>query len=251
MTTSQQKVGDDGSRPDHKHVVVLGAGLAGLSCAYELTKGGHTVTVLEREPHIGGMASSFVEDDPEYWCYDFGPHRFHTTDETLKDHIKEILDENWVPAKRLSRIVLYGKFFDYPLKAGNVLRNLPKRILVKAFLDYFWVRFKDRTGITKYRDDNFETWVERRFGRTLYRIFFGMYTEKAWGMPPNTISADWASQRITLLNLADTVKQAVFKPKNVPRTLVTDFVYPEYGGIGEIARGYEKKICELGSTVLA
>jgi protoporphyrinogen oxidase len=236
-----------------KHVVILGGGLAGLSCGYELVKAGHKVTILEREEHIGGMASSFVEDGPEYWCYDFGPHRFHTKDKELKDHIKEILDGNYVQAKRLSRIVLFGKFFDYPLKAGNVIRNLPPLLLMKSFLDYAWVRFKDVTGITKYDESNFEGWVTKRFGGTLYRIFFGQYTEKAWNMPPRLISSDWASQRITLLNLWDTVKKTLSKPSSEdgPRTLVTDFFYPEYGGIGEIARGYAKKIREAGSIVLA
>jgi len=123
--------GRPGKGPNSEHVVILGAGLAGLSCAHELVKGGHTVTVLEREEQVGGMATSFVvtrdDEDGEYWCYDFGPHRFHTTDAELKDHIKEILGENWVPAKRMSRIYLKGRFFDYPLKASNVVRSMPDR----------------------------------------------------------------------------------------------------------------------------
>ena len=86
-----------------QHVVILGGGLAGLSCAYELTKAGVQVTVLEREEQVGGMAASFVEDGDEYWSHDFGPHRFHTLDGALKDHVKEILGGNYVPAKRLSR----------------------------------------------------------------------------------------------------------------------------------------------------
>ena len=234
-----------------KHVVILGAGLAGLACAYELAKAGERVTVLEREEHVGGMASSFIEEGVESWSYDFGPHRFHTRDEELKAHVREVLNGNCRDAKRLSRIVLFNRFFDYPLKAGNVLRNLPTRLLVQAFLDYAWVRFKDVTRLERFQDDNFETWVTRRFGRTLYRLFFGQYTEKAWGMPPSRISADWASQRISLLSLADTVKKTLFRPRDVPRTLVTDFIYPDHGGIGELARGYTRAIRELGGTVLA
>src|SRR5262245_62175236 len=200
-----------------KHVVILGGGLAGLSCGFELSRVGHKVTVLEREPHVGGMASSFVEEGDEYWSYDFGPHRFHSRDDNLLDHVKDILGDNLVTAKRLSRIVLFNKFFDYPLVAKNVVKNMPRKLLLKAFFDYFTVRVQDTLGICKWSDDNFEGWVTRRFGHTLYRVFFGQYTEKAWGMPPSKISADWASQRISLLSLWDTVKKTLFpSKKNVP-----------------------------------
>ncbi|MCA8944355.1 MAG: FAD-dependent oxidoreductase [Planctomycetes bacterium] len=231
-----------------KHVVILGGGLAGLSCGYELVKRGHRVTVLEREPHVGGMASSFVEDGDEYWTHDFGPHRFHSQDKNLIEHVREIIGEdNIVTAQRLSRIVMFGKLIDYPLVASNVFKSMPKHLLVKALLDYMWVRFLDKTGLRKFSDLDFESWTTRRFGKTLYRIFFGQYTEKAWGMPPSQISADWASQRITLLNLTDTIKKTLFRPKagDTPRTLVTSFIYPKYGGIGELARGYARKIEEI------
>ncbi|HEX2015251.1 MAG TPA: FAD-dependent oxidoreductase [Solirubrobacteraceae bacterium] len=236
-----------------EHVVVLGGGLAGLSCAYELARSGVTVTVIEREQHAGGMASSFVQDDgSEHWSYDFGPHRFHTTDPELIEHVRHVLGDNYLAAQRLSRIVLFNKFFDYPLRASNVLRHLPPRVLVRAFLDYFWVRFTERTGITHHSDDNFEGWVTKRFGRTLYDLFFGTYTGKAWKMAPNQISGDWAHQRISLLSLGDAVKKSLFRPvkNDAPRGLVTEFLYPRSGGIGEIARGYVRHIEDMGGTVI-
>jgi protoporphyrinogen oxidase len=233
-----------------KQAVVLGGGLAGLACAYELAAAGVEVTVLEREEHPGGMAASFVEDGPEYWSYDFGPHRFHTTEPELIEHVRGILGDNHLKARRLSRILLFGKFFDYPLQAGNVLRNLPKRVLIRSFLDYFWVRFTELTRLSHHSDDNFEGWVTKRFGRTLYDLFFGRYTGKAWKMPPERISGDWASQRISLLSLADTVRKTLFRPRNAPRTLVSEFLYPERGGIGEIARGYVHRLEEMGATVV-
>jgi protoporphyrinogen oxidase len=232
-------------------VVVLGGGLAGLACAYELAKAGAEVTVIEREQHAGGMASSFIEQtEDEYWSYDFGPHRFHTTDESLIAHVKEILDGNHRQAERLSRIVLFGKFFDYPLQTGNVLRNLPPLVLVKAFLDYFWVRFTERVGLSHHSDENFQGWVTKRFGRTLYDLFFGRYTGKTWKMPPSEISGDWASQRISLLSLTDTVKKTLFHGGETPRTLVRSFIYPKRGGIGEIARGYVRELEAMGATVI-
>jgi protoporphyrinogen oxidase len=210
-----------------QRVAVLGGGLAGLACAYELAKAGAEVTVLEREPQLGGMACSFIDtSDGEYWSYDFGPHRFHTQDEQLIAHVREILAGNHQQAQRLSRIVLFDRFFDYPLQTGNVLRNLPPLVLVRAFLDYFSVRFTERTGLTHHSDDNFEGWVVKRFGRTLYDLFFGRYTGKTWKMAPDQISGDWASQRISQLSLGDAVRKTLFRPRNAPRGLVTNFIYP-------------------------
>lgn len=234
-----------------QRAVVLGAGLAGLSCAYELARGGVEVTVIEREPQVGGMAASFrFEQDGEEWSYDFGPHRFHTYDPELIAHVREILGENHVMAQRLSRILLFGRFFDYPLRAGNVLRGLPPRVLVRSFLDYFWVRFTERVGLSHLSDENFEGWVVKRFGRTLYELFFGRYTGKTWKMPPEEISGDWASQRISQLSLGDTVKKTLLRPRNAPRSLVTEFIYPREGGIGEIARGYAREIEARGGTII-
>jgi protoporphyrinogen oxidase len=234
-----------------RRVVVLGGGLAGLACAYELAVAGADVVVVEREPHPGGMASSFPEEsDGESWSYDFGPHRFHTDDPELIAHVKRILDGNHLTAHRMSRILLFGRFFDYPLQAGNVLRNLPPRVLVKSFLDYFWVRFTERIGLSHHSDENFEGWVVKRFGRTLYDLFFGRYTGKAWKMAPEKISGDWASQRISLLSLGHAVKKALVRGGPTPRTLVGEFLYPARGGIGEIARGYMRELERLGATVI-
>lgn len=226
------------------NVVILGAGLAGLSCGYELAKAGHKVTILEREPWAGGMASS--HEVGGYWL-DHGPHRFHSYNKELVQHIYEVLDDRVLVRDRLSRIYMRGRFFNYPLKLGNVLRNMPPHIMVKAFWDYFWIRLRDR--ISPIPDDCFKNWVLKRFGRTLADMFFVTYTEKAWKMPSTEISADWASQRITLLNLWDTVKKTVFKPKNTPRTLVSEFWYPSEGGIGEICRSYERKIRGFGGDI--
>ena len=243
-----------------KHVVILGGGLAGLSCGYEMAKAGLKVTILEREPVVGGMANSFEEGDvqtagqpgTDYWCYDYGPHRFHTGEQELIRHVDEILGENKVPAKRLSRIFMNGRFYNYPLNAGNILKNMSKFRILRILLDYGWTRFCDICRLRKYDDSNFKVWVEKRFGRTLAQMFFVEYTEKAWGIPATEISADWASQRITLLNLRDTIIKTLFKPgkKNTPRTLVTDFKYPRVGGIGELARGYRRRIEEMGGRVL-
>jgi protoporphyrinogen oxidase len=115
-------------------------------------------------------------------------------------------------------------------------------------MDYVGMRVQLR--FRKIPDDSFENYVRKRFGNTLYRVFFGTYTEKTWQIPPSQISPDWAGQRITLLNLWDVVKKTLLRPRNVPRTYVSRFHYPVRGGIGAISQGYRRILEENGSVVL-
>jgi protoporphyrinogen oxidase len=226
-------------------VHVLGGGLAGMSCAADLAKSGTAVRVLEAQAQVGGLAQSFAIDG--FVC-DLGPHRFHSNLAAINDHAKGALDGNVHDRIRMSRIFLFKRFFYYPLRAGNVLLNLPKLVLVRAFLDYWamWVRQRFKP----LPDDSFENYVRKRFGNTLYKTFFGTYTEKAWQIPPSQISPDWASQRITLLNLWDVVKKTLTSPKDVPRTYVSKFIYPRRHGIGSIAKGYQAIVEKHGSSVV-
>lgn len=226
-------------------VLVLGAGLAGLSAAYELAGRGHRVRVVEASNEVGGMASSWRVGP--YWL-DHGPHRFHSRDARLVDHVYEVLDGDVVRRQRRSRIHLRGRYFDYPLKFGNVARNLPRGLLARAAWDYVAARASERLRPTG--DDDFERWVVKRFGRTLYELFFGTYTEKTWGIPCSRISADWAAQRIAQRSLPDVVRTTLRPPKDGSvRSLVDEFHYPATGGIGELSRRYARKIEDRGGAV--
>lgn len=229
----------------HRYTII-GAGLAGLSTGYNLVQGKQTVSLLEKENYVGGLAASFTENG---YTYDLGPHRFHTRNKRVHAQVELMLGENAHWRNRLSRIFMLGKFFDYPLRATNVLRNLPPWLLIRSFFDYIVVRIQDR--MNPIPDDCFQNWVLKRFGKTLYRLFFGTYTEKAWGMPCTQISADWAAQRITLLNLTDTVKKTLFRPKNEPRTLVSKFIYPREGGVGCVSRRYAEEILKAPGNAIA
>jgi protoporphyrinogen oxidase len=227
------------------HVVVLGAGLAGLAAAYELSRAGVRVTVLEQEPFTGGMAHSWRVGP--YWL-DHGPHRFWSRDEELVQHVTGVLDGDVVVRDRRSRIHLFGRWFDYPLRASNVVRNLPPRVLARALFDYGAARVRERIAPTP--DADFESWVVKRFGRTLYETFFGTYTQKTWGMPCDRISSDWASQRISQADLWDTIKKTLCPPRdNGVRSLASEFLYPRKGGIGEIGRKYALKSRAAGATI--
>jgi protoporphyrinogen oxidase len=226
---------------------VLGAGLAGLSCAWRLASSGIRVVVLEKEAVVGGCARSFDWKDMVHDC---GPHRWHSKNPELVAHLETLMAGNLTTLERLSRIFLYKRYFNYPLETGNVVRNLPPWVLVRAFVDYFAIRIRNR--IRPIPDDNFENWTRKRFGNTVYKIFFGTYTEKAWGMSASQISADWASQRISMPNLLDAARRTLlhrYEGEPTPEE-VKSFWYPKHGGIGEISNRYRAEIERLGGEIL-
>ncbi|MDQ6747148.1 MAG: FAD-dependent oxidoreductase, partial [Candidatus Dormibacteraeota bacterium] len=146
-------------------VVVIGAGPAGLTAAYQLVKRDVPVTVLEGDAMVGGISRTA---EREGWRFDIGGHRFFTKVPEVEALWHEILpDEDFMLRPRMSRIYYQGKLFDYPLKASNALRNLGVVEAARCMLSYAWARVRPPKNQT-----NFEGWVAARFGWRLYRIFF-------------------------------------------------------------------------------
>ncbi len=207
-------------------ICIIGAGPAGLTAAYELSKKGHHVTVLEADAHYVGGISRTVQKNG--YCVDIGGHRFFSKSQEITALWQEILGDDLLTRKRKSRIYYRGKFYPYPLSLFTTLRNLGVVQSSLCVLSYFKaVCFPVRQPTT------FEEWVSNRFGKKLFRIFFKTYTEKVWGMPCNQISADWAAQRIHGLSLFSAIKNAVvatlgLRKANI-KTLIEAFAYPRKG----------------------
>ena len=216
MFESDARPGDD--------VVIIGAGPAGLTAAYQLSKRGRRATVLEGDDVVGGISRTVERNG---WRFDIGGHRFFTKVKPVEDFWHEILpDEDFMLRPRKSRIFYQGKFYDYPLKALNALTNLGIIESLRCVLSYLWTRLnppKDQT--------NFEGWVAARFGWRLYRHFFQTYTEKVWGHPGSEMQADWAAQRIKNLSLFSAVVNAVLPKRNQKdiTSLIEEFQYPKLG----------------------
>jgi protoporphyrinogen oxidase len=205
-------------------VVIIGAGPAGLTAAYELNKHGKQPVILESDTVVGGISRTVERDG---WRFDIGGHRFFTKVQPVEDFWHEILpDEDFMLRPRKSRIYYQGKFYDYPLKASNALGNLGVIEAFRCVLSYLWVRVhppKDQ--------NNFEGWVAARFGWRLYRHFFKTYTEKVWGHPGSEMQADWAAQRIKNLTMASAIINALMPKHNQKdiTSLIEEFQYPKLG----------------------
>jgi protoporphyrinogen oxidase len=201
-------------------VVIVGAGPAGLTAAYELSKKGISSVTLEKADKVGGIARTEVYKG---YRFDIGGHRFFTKVEPVQQFWQEILDSEFIKVPRLSRIFYRGRFFNYPLDVFNTLFNLGIRESLAILLSYIKTKLSPLP-----EEQTFEQWVINRFGERLYKTFFKTYTEKVWGIPCTQIQADWAAQRIKGLSLTTAVMNALFG-SNDTKTLIKEFDYPILG----------------------
>ncbi len=212
--------------PKPLHTVIVGAGPAGLTAAYELSKAGLPSVVLEKDEVVGGISRTV---NYKGYHFDIGGHRFFTKVKAVDEMWHEVLaNGQFLRRSRLSRIYYNKKFFYYPLRATNALLGLGIWNSALIFLSYLRAQvFPER------REDTFDQWISNRFGKRLYRIFFKTYTEKVWGIPCDQIMAEWAAQRIKGLSLLAAVKSALIQKQqskgDVIKTLIDAFDYPKLG----------------------
>jgi protoporphyrinogen oxidase len=230
-----------------KRVGIIGAGPAGLTAGYLLTKAKHQVTVFESDPeYVGGISRTAKYKG---YHFDIGGHRFFSKSREVEDFWTEILPNDMLERPRSSRIFYRGKFFSYPLKAFEALMRLGIFESILCVLSYAKARM---FPIQNPKD--FQSWVSNQFGFRLFRIFFKTYTEKVWGMKCTEISADWAAQRIKGLSLGSAVWNAIVpksKPKDrtqVIKTLIDSFRYPRKGP-GMMWEVCAQKMVKQGGTL--
>jgi protoporphyrinogen oxidase len=209
------------------HTLIIGAGPAGLTTAFELGKLGIGATILEADDQVGGLSRTV---NYRGYRFDIGGHRFFSKVPLINELWHEILGDGFLVRPRLSRIHYRNHYFDYPLRPLNALAGLGPIEALLVGLSY------TRAKVFPERDEtNFEQWVSNRFGYRLYNIFFKTYTEKVWGIPCKEIAADWAAQRIKNLSLSEVLRNALFNNNNrtksgeIITTLIDQFHYPRYG----------------------
>ncbi len=206
-----------------KHdVVIIGAGPAGLSAAYELGKQGKNVLVLEKDPIVGGLSRTV--EYKGFRC-DIGGHRFFTKIPYVDQLWHEVLGDDFLRRPRLSRIYYEGKFYNYPLRISNAFKNLGLVRSMAVLLSLL------RSKLFPYKPETtFTQWVSNRFGRKLFELFFRTYTEKVWGISCDELSANWAAQRIKNLSLVKAILRAAgLGGKRSIASLIEEFNYPAHG----------------------
>lgn len=227
-------------------IVILGAGPAGISAAWRLTKLGYPVTVLERDGAVGGMGRTIKVGD---YSVDFGPHTFHIREtpeskEILKT-ITPFFGDNPLTLVRGTRVLLRGKEYVYPLEILQVLFGVSPLLSMRILFDYSVATIKSLFAPAR-KEDSFEDWGVTNLGRTLYDLCFGKYSAKVWGLPTSQISSKQA-QRVAKLNLKNIILRAL-GIKADPTTYFTKYFYPRKG-ISELYEGMAAEVRAAGNVI--
>ena len=263
-------------KKNQETAVIIGAGPAGLTAAYELLKkseGKIHPIVLEMSKSFGGISRTIVY---KHNRMDIGGHRFFTKSDEVKNLWHEILPLQGAPAKddiilkretplveggpdpektddvmlvrhRISRILYLHKFFDYPISIKwQTFKNMGFSRTMKAGFGYLGSVFHKR------KEQSLADFYVNRFGKPLYQMFFEDYTEKVWGRNPKYISPDWGSQRVKGLSLGKALLNIITKPfkdeKKVETSLIEQFEYPKLGP-GHLYERMADKILKMGGEI--
>ena len=259
-----------------KTVVIIGAGPAGLTAAYQLLKDNNDIQlfIIEQDSEVGGISKTAQHNGNRI---DLGGHRFFSKDEsinriwldilnlqgeTVSPKIEEpqfcsypgdadpnVSDNVMLLRRRVSRIYYDGKFFDYPVSLDmDTLKKLGLFTSIKCAFGYIW------SCIFKRKGDSLEDFYINRFGKPLYNLFFKEYTTKLWGVPPSQLDASWGAQRVKKLSLFKMVFGFIAKSLNKnyktnDTSLIEQFYYPKFGP-GQLWETMAYKIESAGGMFL-
>ncbi|BAV07744.1 Protoporphyrinogen oxidase [Filimonas lacunae] len=266
--------------------IIIGAGPAGLTAAYELlTRSGITPVILEKSGDIGGISKTVNYKGNRM---DMGPHRFFSKSDRVMNWWLDMFpldtstggaatisyqnkkrdiqskpgaaqprekDKVMLVIPRLTRIYFLRRFFAYPIQLSiDTLKTLGPVRTVKIVFSYLYARFFPRKP-----EKSLEDFITNKFGKQLYLLFFKDYTEKVWGIPCNEISAEWGAQRIKGVSLSKAISHAiktmVKKPqgdlgqKGTETSLIEQFLYPKLGA-GQLWEHVADAVQAMGGTII-
>ena len=222
-------------------VTIVGAGVAGLTIGYQLSRRGYQVTIVERNAVVGGLGRTFHYGD---FHFDVGPHRFHTENPRVAAFIREILLEDAIEIPRKSGARMFGKYHEWPLRP-SILAAMPIKLMITGA--------KDLVLKEQLPGESFEADVVNKYGRTLYEIFFEPYTKKFLFYSPAELHRDWARAGV---NRAVIDKRAsadslwnLLKTTMMPKPVETMFLYPPHG-VGRFSDKLAESIRAAGGRII-
>ncbi|MHC4631274.1 MAG: protoporphyrinogen/coproporphyrinogen oxidase [Planctomycetota bacterium] len=224
-------------------IAILGAGLAGLGAAWQLTRRGIAhACVLEQSIDVGGNAGSFK------LCgmpVDYGSHRLHPAcNPQVLDDLRALLGEDLLIRPRHGRIRLAGRWIHFPLKVSDLMRNLPWGFRLGIAAD---IMRKVIPASLNDKPQSFASILEHGLGRTICREFYFPYAEKIWGLPPDELSPIQARRRISAGSLGKILHKVLTGGKNSSGSKGF-FFYPR-GGFGQIARAMATAADKAGAEI--
>jgi UDP-galactopyranose mutase (EC 5.4.99.9) len=260
---------------NNKQVVIIGAGPAGLTTAFQLLKNSEIKPiVLEESEFVGGISRTAVYKNNRM---DLGGHRFFTKNEQVMNIWKKLMRVQGAPSRddillnrnldwskdgpdpetddrvllkrnRVSRIFYLKKFFDYPIALNiKTFANMGLARTMKAGLGYLG------STIHKRQENSLEDFYINRFGKPLYEMFFEDYTEKLWGIHPSQIAPDWGAQRVKGLSLFKVITSFLTKTfrdsSRGETSLIEEFYYPKFGP-GQLWETMAGEISKMGGQIV-
>lgn len=258
-----------------KNVIIIGAGPAGLTAAFQLLNKTKIIPIiLEESEFIGGISRTAVHKNNRM---DLGGHRFFTKNKEIMDIWKGLMPVQGSPAmddillnkvldwsidgpnperevkvllkrKRISRIFFLRNFFDYPIALKKeTFVNMGFVRTIKVAIGYLC------STIHKRKENSLEDFYINRFGEPLYEMFFEDFTEKLWGVHPSKIAPDWGSQRVKGLSLFKVVLSVLAKPftsfSNKETSMIEEFYYPKLGP-GQLWETMAEEIIKMGGEIV-
>jgi protoporphyrinogen oxidase len=210
------------------NVAVLGAGLAGLAAAQRCRETGVSVDVYEKNPYLGGHASSLVVDG---FTFDEGPHVSFTKIDAVKKLFADALQGNY--REFASIVTNYFKGFWVPHPAQVNLHGLPPDLVTRCLVDMISAQ-----AAPAKTPNNYEEWLYCQFGKTFSEEFPFRYTRKYWTVEPAAMATEWIGPRVYKPKLEEVIRGAV-SPREDNLHYITQFRYPSQGGFGAYTRAVQ------------
>lgn len=248
MSSNEASEKTPGRGADKDAVVILGAGPAGLACAYQLLASGidRPVIVLDRAKVPGGAGASFKWKNH---TLDHGPHAFHARGDEPERLVRDLFkDEPGALLERTKKVKVFlrGKFFNYPLQVREALLKFNPFVSLKIIVEFVL------TGmlhvLVSIPVESFEDWGRKRFGATLYRMSFGDYTRKVWKTDPDKISRKFAAEKIQGFSFVNLVKKLLRIGGQVTEPYFQSVIYHRAGS-GSLFLRLAERIRAMGGRV--